>query len=66
MSNKYIREAAENNNKHLPATFEAYSLLNHSDASRVPVAHVQKLRKEFTERESSGPSDFVGNPIKWD
>lgn len=66
MSNKYIREAAENNNKHLPSTFEEFSLMHPADAGRVPMSHIAKLRKDFNDKAREDKSEFSNKEIKWD
>lgn len=66
MSNKYVKEAAENNNKHLPKTFDEFSLMHPADASRVPMAHIAKLRKEFNEKAKENLGGFADKEIKWD
>jgi hypothetical protein len=68
MSNKYIKEAAKKNtDSRLPKTLEEFSLLSQADASRVPMSHIQKLRKEFNEEKfGKTKSSFVKGEIKWD
>lgn len=65
--NKYVKEASDKLNKsRLPETLEEFSLLHQSDASRVPMAHITRLRQEHNDRLSKRDSNFIKKDIKWD
>jgi hypothetical protein len=65
MSNKYVRAAMENSSK-LPKTMEEFSQMHTSEAARVPVYHIQKLRKEHNEAKASAETPFQRKKISFD
>lgn len=71
--NKYIKEAQESNSKRfLPETFEDYCNLHPSQASIIPMSHIQKLRDEHSKKNAkisnllTNDTSFVNKDIKWD
>jgi len=65
--NKYLKEASDKLNKsRLPETLEEFSLLHQSDASRVPMSHITRLRQEHNDKLSKKESYFINKEIKWD
>lgn len=64
--NRYVKAAMEANENKLPKTFDEYSRMHPSDASRIPVSHVHKLIAERDNALASKESAFASKKINWD
>lgn len=54
--NKYLKAAMDEVDGKLPKTMEDYSRMHPAEASRVPMAHIQRLKEESLAKKTEAVS----------